>query len=78
MWKYKEEAARFEKLQSQYLYLCKHSIHSVEELKIRKEGISIRMDALDEQRHQIYKSRYPYKPALVLLKIIEENEIRAS
>ena len=78
MWKYKEEAARFEKLQSQYLYLCKHSIRSVEELKNRKEGISIRMDALDEQRHQIYKRRYPYKPALALHKIIEENEIRAS
>ncbi len=78
MWKYKEEAARFEKLQSQYLYLCKHNIHSVEELKNRKEGISIRMEALAEQRHQIYKRRYPYKPALALLKIIEENEIRAS
>lgn len=36
------------------------------------------MTALDEQRHQIYKRRYPYKPALALLKIIEENEIRAS
>ena len=78
MWRYKEDAAKFEKLQSQYLYLCKHSIRSVEELKNRKEGISIRMDALDEQRHQIYKSRYPYKPAFALLKIIEENEIRAS
>ena len=39
MWKYREEAARFEKLQSQYLYLCKYSIRSVEELKsdIQKE-----------------------------------------
>ena len=78
MWRCKEEVARFEKLQSQYLYLCKYSIRSVEELKKRKEGISIRMDALDEERHQIYKKRYPYKPALALLKIIEENEIRAS
>lgn len=78
MWKYREEATRFEKLQSQYLYLCKHSINSVEELKDRREDINIRMDALDEQRHQIYKRRYPYKPALALLKIIEENEIRAS
>ena len=78
MWRYRDEAAKFEKLQSQYLYLCKHSICSVEELKNRKEDISIRMDALDEERHQIYKKRYPYKPALALLKIIEENEIRAS
>ncbi len=78
MWRYKEEAAKFEKLQSQYLYLCKHSIHSVEKLKKRKENINIRMDALDEQRHQIYKRRYPYKPTLALLKIIEENEMRAS
>lgn len=78
MWKYREEAARFEKLQSQYLYLCIHTIRSVEELQDRKEDISIRMDVLDEQRHQIYKRRYPYKPALALLKIIEENEIRAS
>ncbi len=78
MWRYKEEAARFEKLQSQYLYLCKHSIHSIEELKKQKENINIRMDALDEQRHQIYKRRYRYKPALELLKIIEENEMRAS
>ena len=78
MWKYREEAARFEKLQSQYLYLCKYSIRSVEELKKRKEDISIRIDALDEERHQIYKRRYPYKPALALLKIIEENETRAS
>lgn len=78
MWKYKEETARFEKLQSQYLYLCRYNIHSVEELKDRKEDINIRIDALDEQRHQIYKKRYPYKPALALLKIIEENEIRAS
>ena len=78
MWRYKEEAARFEKLQSQYLYLCRHNIHSIEELKNRKEDISIRMDALDDQRHQIYKRRYPHKPALALLKIIEENEIRAS
>ena len=78
MWKYKDEAAKFEELQSQYLYLCKHSIRSVEELKDRKEDISIRMDALDEKRHQIYKSRYPYKSAIALLKIIEENETRAS
>ena len=78
MWRYKEEAAKFEKLQSQYLYLCRHSIRSVEELKDRKEDISIRMDALSEKRHQIYKRRYPYKPALALLKIIEENETRAS
>ena len=78
MWRYRDEAARFEKLQSQYLYLCKHTIRSVEELQDRKEDISIRMDILDEQRHQIYKKRYPYKPVLALLKIIEENEIRAS
>ena len=78
MWRYRDEAAKFEKLQSQYLYLCKHSIHSVGDLKNRKEDISIRMDALDEHRQQIYKRRYPYKPALALLKIIEENEIRAS
>ena len=78
MWKYKEEAARFEKLQSQYLYLCKNSICSAEELKNRKEDISIRMEALDDERHQVYKRRYPHKPALALLKIIEENEIRAS
>ena len=78
MWKYREEVARFEKLQSQYLYLCKYSVRSVEELKNRKEDISIHMAALDEERHQIYKKRYPHKPALALLKIIEENEIRAS
>ena len=78
MWRYRDEAARFEKLQSQYLYLCKHTIRSVEELQNRKEDISICMDTLDEQRHQIYKKRYPHKPALALLKIIEENEIRAS
>ena len=78
MWRYRDEAARFEKLQSQYLCLCKHTIRSVEELQDRKEDISIRMDILDEQRHQIYKKRYPHKPALALLKIIEENEIRAS
>jgi len=78
MWKYKEEAVRFEKLQSQYLYLCRHSIRSAEELENQKKDISIRMDALDEERHQIYKRRYPHKPALALLKIIEENEPRAS
>ncbi|MBD5456915.1 MAG: relaxase/mobilization nuclease domain-containing protein [Lachnospiraceae bacterium] len=78
MWRYRDEAARFEKLQSQYLYLCKQTIRSVEELKDRKEDISIHMATLDEQRHQIYKRRYPYKPALALLKIIEENENRAS
>ena len=33
MWRCKEEAARFEKLQSQYLYLCKYNIRSAEELK---------------------------------------------
>ena len=78
MWKYREEAARFEKLQSQYLYLCRYNIHSVEGLKDQKEDINIRMEALDEARHQIYKRRYPHKPALALLKIIEENEMRAS
>ena len=36
------------------------------------------MGGLDEARHQIYKRRYPHKSALALLKIIEENEIRAS
>lgn len=36
------------------------------------------MKNLDEDRHQLYKWRYPHKPALALLKIIEENEIRAS
>lgn len=78
MWRYKEEAARFERLQSQYLYLCRHSIRSVEELKDRKEYLTIRMDILNEKRHQIYKKRYPYKPALAQFKIIEENETRAS
>ncbi len=78
MWRYKEEAARFEKLQSQYLYLHRNNIRSAEELENQKKDISIRMDSLNEQRHQIYKRRYPHKPALALLKIIEENEIRAS
>lgn len=78
MWRYKEEAARFEKLQSQYLYLCRHNIRSAGELEKRKKNLAICMDDLDEARHQIYKRRYPYKPALALLKIIEENEIRAS
>lgn len=36
------------------------------------------MDDLNEARHQIYKRRYPHKSALALLKVIEENEIRAS
>lgn len=78
MWRYKEEAARFEKLQSQYLYLCRHNIRSAEELEKRKKNLAICMDNLDEARHQIYKRRYPHKSALALLKIIEENEIRAS
>ncbi len=78
MWRYKNEAARFEKLQSQYLYLHKNNIRSAEGLENRKKDISVRMDSLDEQRHQIYKRRYPHKSALALLKIIEENETRAS
>ena len=78
MWRYKGEAAKFEKLQSQYMYLCKHSVRSVEELKDRKEDISIRMDPLNEKKHQIYKRRYPYKSALTRLKIIEETETRVS
>ena len=78
MWRYKEEATRFEKLQSQYLYLYKNNIRSAEELENQKKDISIRMDSLDEQRHQIYKRRYPHKPAIALLRIIEENEMRAS
>lgn len=36
------------------------------------------MDGLDDARHQIYKRRYPYRRVLALLKIIEENETRAS
>lgn len=78
MWRYKEEAARFEKLQSQYLYLCKHNICSTEDLKGRRDILDTRIKNLDEERHQIYKWRYPHKPALALLKIIEENETRAS
>ena len=78
MWRYKEEAARFEKLQSQYLYLCRHNIHSAGELEKRKKNLAVHMGDLDEARHQIYKRRYPYTSALALLKIIEENEIRAS
>lgn len=78
MWRYKEEAARFEKLQSQYLYLCKHNIRSAEELKERRDALDTRIENLDEERHQIYKWRYPHKPALALLKTIEENETRAS
>ena len=78
MWRYKEEAAKFEKLQSQYLYLCRYNIRSAGELEKRKKNLAIRMNDLDEARHQIYKRRYPHKSALVLLKIIEENEIRVS
>ena len=78
MWRYKEEAARFEKLQSQYLYLCRQNIRSAEDLKERRDILDIKMKDLDEKRHQIYKWRYPYKPALALFKIIEENETRAS
>ena len=78
MWRYKEEAARFEKLQSQYLYLCKHGIRSAGDLKERADSLNTQMKNLDEERHQIYKWRYPHKPALALLKIIEENETRAS
>lgn len=78
MWRYKEEVAKFEKLQSQYLYLCRHNIRSAGELENRKNNLAVRMGDLDEARHQIYKRRYPHKSALALLKIIEENEIRAS
>ena len=78
MWRYKEEAARFEKLQSQYLYLCEHGIRSAGDLKERTDSLNAQMKNLDEERHQIYKWRYPHKPALALLKIIEENETRAS
>ena len=78
MWRYKEEAARLEKLQSQYLYLCKYNIRSAGELEKRKKNLAVRMGGLDEARHQIYKRRYPYKSAFALLKTIEENEIRAS
>lgn len=78
MWRYKEEAARFEKLQSQYLYLCKYDIRSADDLKGRRDILDTRIKNLDEERHQIYKWRYPHKPALALLKIIEENEPRAS
>lgn len=78
MWRYKEEAARFEKLQSQYLYLCKYNIRSADDLKGRRDILDTRIKNLDEERHQIYKRRYPHKPALALLKTIEENEARAS
>ena len=78
MWRYKEEVARFEKLQSQYLYLCKHGIRSAGDLKERADSLNTQMKNLDEERHQIYRWRYPHKPALALLKIIEENETRAS
>ena len=78
MWRYKEEAARFEKLQSQYLYLCRHNVRSADDLKIRRDILDTQIKNLDEERHQIYKWRYPYKPALALLKTIEENETRAS
>ena len=78
MWRYKEEAARFEKLQSQYLYLCRYNIRSADDLKGRRDILDTRIKNLDEERHQIYKWRYPHKPALALLKIIEENEARAS
>ena len=78
MWKYKGEAAEFEKLQSEYLYLCRHNIRSVEELENQKQDLAIRMDGLDDARHQIYKRRYPHRSVLALLKIIEENETRAS
>lgn len=61
MWRYKEEAARFEKLQSQYLYLCRHSIRSAGELEKRKKNLAVRMGDLDKARHQIYKRRYPHK-----------------
>ena len=36
------------------------------------------MDGLDDARHQIYKRRYPHRSVLALLKIIEENQTRAS
>lgn len=78
MWKYKAEAAEFEKLQSQNLYLCRHNVRSLKELENRKKDLAIRMDGLDDARHQIYKRRYPHKSVLALLKIIEENETRAS
>lgn len=78
MWRYKEEAARFEKLQLQYLYLCKYDIRSADDLKGRRNILDTQIKNLDEERHQIYKWRYPYKPALALLKTIEENETRAS
>ncbi len=51
MWKYKGEAAEFEKLQSEYLYLCRHNIRSVAELEKRKQDLVIRMDGLDDARH---------------------------
>lgn len=78
MWKYRKEAVRFEHLQAQYLYLCRHDIRSVEELKERKEYLSLKADALSEKRKQVYKKRYPYKAVIALLKTIEENETRAS
>lgn len=60
MWRYREETVKFQKLQLQYLYLHENNIRSAEELENQKKDISIHMDALDEERHQIYKRRYPY------------------
>ena len=45
---------------------------------MRRDTLDTRIKNLDEERHQIYKWRYPHKPALALLKTIEENETRAS
>lgn len=78
MWKYKGEAAEFERLQLEYLYLCRHNICSVAELENQRQDLAIRMDSLDDTRHQIYKRRYPHRRVLALLKIIEENETCAS
>ena len=65
-------------MQSQYLYLFRHNVRSADDLKIRRDILDTQIKNLDEERHQIYKWRYPYKPALALLKTIEENETRAS
>lgn len=47
-------------------------------LQERRDILDTQVENLDEERHQIYKWRYPHKPALALLKTIEENETRAS
>lgn len=55
-WKYKDEIKQMHRLQTQYLFLVRHGIHTVEQLFLVAESLTDKKREVDAQKRRLYRA----------------------